>query len=51
MSVGDRKGYLRRYNLLKKAGHAPKKSGGTVADSIARGKVARDRLASISHKK
>ena len=39
MSVADRKGYLRRWVLLKRKGHTPKKTSFTVAESIDRGKT------------
>lgn len=41
MSVSDRKGYMRRWKILKRKGHTPSKSGLSVIQMIERGKVAR----------
>jgi len=41
MSVGDRKGYLKRWKLLKRRGHTPSKTGLSISQLVDRGKAAR----------
>ena len=43
MSVADKKGYLSRWKLLKRKGHAPRQSGLSVSDSIDRMRAAQQR--------
>jgi len=41
MSVADRKGYLRRWKLLQRKGHTPKKTSLSLMESIEQGKAER----------
>lgn len=40
MSVGDVKGFRRRFKVLENKGHAPKRSHISVSESIARARLA-----------
>ncbi len=41
MSVGDRRGYLKRLKILRRRGHTPNKTGLSISQLIDRGKAAR----------
>jgi hypothetical protein len=51
MSVGDVKGFRRRMKVLAILGHAPKPSGLSVSESIAREREAAARAAKSAVKK
>lgn len=43
MSVGDVRGFKRRLRLLEQRGHAPKRAGLSLGESIARQKAQADK--------
>jgi hypothetical protein len=51
MSVGDVKGYRRRLKQMRNAGHAPKRSGLSVAASIDRNRRIALSMARVAKKK
>lgn len=51
MSVGDRKGYLKRQKLLQRKGHTPSKTGLSISQLVDRGTAARRAEVNRSKKK
>ena len=51
MSVGDIKGYRRRFKARQIAGHAPRPAGRSVAESIERNRITAARMAKAAQKK